>query len=361
MSKTFIISGGGTGGHIFPALSIAWELQQRYPDAKIQFIGASGKMEMDRVPAAGFPILGVPIAGINRQKPWKSWNVPFKLIYALLRCRSIIRKLKPSVVIGTGGYASGPALFMAQRMGIPTLVQEQNSYAGITNIRLGTKASLVCTAYKNAERFFPAGKVRLTGNPIRKAFTNALPDAAESKKALGFDARKKVLLVLGGSLGARAMNVQMAASMAALNAQGWQILWQCGKLYEEEYAPMATPQTHIQAFIEDMATAYAAADAIVSRAGAGTLSELCLVGKASVLIPSPNVAEDHQTHNARALSDKGAAVLITERELTQRFEVELAALARNKARRDRLGENIQKLALPRATEDIVDHIAALMK
>jgi len=278
-----------------------------------------------------------------------------------LRCRSIIRKLKPSVVIGTGGYASGPALFMAQRMGIPTLVQEQNSYAGITNIRLGAKASLVCTAYKNAERFFPAGKVRLTGNPIRKAFTNALPDAAESKQALGFDARKKVLLVLGGSLGARAMNVQMAASMAALNEQGWQILWQCGKLYEEEYAPMATPQTHIQAFIDDMATAYAAADAIVSRAGAGTLSELCLVGKASVLIPSPNVAEDHQTHNARALSDKGAAVLIPERELTQRFEIELAALARNKARRDRLGENIQKLALPRATEDIVDHIAALMK
>jgi UDP-N-acetylglucosamine--N-acetylmuramyl-(pentapeptide) pyrophosphoryl-undecaprenol N-acetylglucosamine transferase len=361
MSKTFIISGGGTGGHIFPALSIAWELQQRYPDAKIQFIGASGKMEMDRVPAAGFPILGVPIAGINRQKPWKSWNVPFKLIYALWRCRSIIRKLKPSVVIGTGGYASGPALFIAQRMGIPTLVQEQNSYAGITNIRLGAKASLVCTAYKNAERFFPTGKVRLTGNPIRKAFTNALPDAAESKQALGFDARKKVLLVLGGSLGARAINVQMAASMSALNAQGWQILWQCGKLYEEEYAPMATPQTHIQAFIDDMATAYAAADAIVSRAGAGTLSELCLVGKASVLIPSPNVAEDHQTHNARALSDKGAAVLIPERELTQRFEVELAALARNKARRDRLGENIQKLALPRATEDILDHIAALMK
>ena len=361
MSKTFIISGGGTGGHIFPALSIALELQRRYPEAKIQFIGASGKMEMDRVPKAGFPILGVPIAGINRQKPWKSWNVPFKLIYALWRCRSIIRKLKPNVVIGTGGYASGPALFMAQRMGIPTLVQEQNSYAGITNIRLGAKASLICTAYKNAERFFPAGKVRLTGNPIRKAFTNTLPDSVESKKSLGFDPHKKVLLVLGGSLGARAMNVQMAASMTALNAQGWQILWQCGKLYEEEYAPMATSQTYIQAFIDDMATAYSAADAIVSRAGAGTLSELCLVGKASILIPSPNMAEDHQTHNARALSDKGAAVLIPEKELMERFEIELAALAKNKARRDRLGENIQKLALPRATEDIVDHITALMK
>ena len=361
MSKTFIISGGGTGGHIFPALSIALELQQRYPEAKIQFIGASGKMEMDRVPAAGFPILGVPIAGINRKKPWKSWNVPFKLIYALWRCQSIIKKLKPSVVIGTGGYASGPALFIAQRMGIPTLIQEQNSYAGITNIRLGTKASLVCTAYKNAERFFPAGKVRLTGNPIRKAFVDRLPDAFESKKALGFEASKKVLLVLGGSLGARAINDQMAASMATLNVQGWQILWQCGKLYEDEYAAMATSQTHIQAFIDDMATAYAAADTIVSRAGAGTLSELCLVGKASVLIPSPNVAEDHQTHNARALSDKGAAVLIHERELTQRFEIELAELAINKVHRDSMGENIKKLALPHATEDIVDHIEVLMK
>jgi len=361
MSQTFIISGGGTGGHIFPALSIAWELQQRFPESQIHFIGAKGKMEMDRVPAAGFPITGVPIAGINRQKPWKSWNVPFKLIYALWRCRSILKKLKPAVVIGTGGYASGPALFMAQRMGIPTLVQEQNSFAGVTNIRLGAKANLICTAYKNAERFFPAAKVRLTGNPIRKAFTNPLPDAIESKSALGFDPKKKVLLILGGSLGARAMNVQLAQSKDVLVKQGWQILWQCGKLYEAEYAHLSNKDVHVQAFIEDMATAYAAADAIVSRAGAGTLSELCLVGRPSVLIPSPNVAEDHQTHNARALSDKGAAILIPERELAQRFEVELAALARNKARRDRLAENIEKLALPRATEDIVDLIIALMK
>jgi len=361
MKQTFIISGGGTGGHIFPALSIAWELQRRFPDAGIHFIGAKGKMEMDRVPAAGFPITGVPIAGINRQKPWKSWNVPFKLIYALLRCRSILKKLKPAVVIGTGGYASGPALFMAQRLGIPTLVQEQNSFAGVTNIKLGAKANLICTAYKNAERFFPATKVRLTGNPIRKAFTKALPDAKESKIGLGFDPNKKLLLILGGSLGARAINVQMAQSMEALVKQGWQILWQCGKLYEEEYAGLSTAEVHVQAFIEDMATTYAASDAIVSRAGAGTLSELCLVGRPSILIPSPNVAEDHQTHNARALSDKGAAILIPERELAQRFEVELAALERNQARRDRLAENIEKLALPQATEDIVDHIIALMK
>jgi len=361
MNKTFIISGGGTGGHIFPALSIAWELQQRYPDSKIQFIGAKGKMEMDRVPKAGFDIIGVPIGGINRQQPWKSWNVPFKLVYALWRCRSILRKLKPSVVIGTGGYASGPALFMAQRMGIPTLVQEQNSYAGITNIRLGAKANLICTAYKNVERFFPSDKVRLTGNPIRKEFRSPLPNNVDSKKKLGFDARKKVLLVLGGSLGARAINAQMNASLDILRGQGWQILWQCGKLYEKEYVPHSSDDSKIQAFIDDMATAYAAAEVIVSRAGAGTLSELCLIGKAAILIPSPNVSEDHQTHNARALSDNGAAILIPERELAKRFEIELAALAKNKARRDRLGENIKKLGRPCATEDIVDHITRLMK
>ena len=361
MSHTFIISGGGTGGHIFPALSIASELKQRFPDATILFIGAKGKMEMDRVPKAGFPIIGVPIAGINRQKPWKSWNVPFKLIYALWLCRSVIKKYRPAVVIGTGGYASGPALFMAQRMGIPTLVQEQNSYAGLTNKRLGAKASVICTGYSNAARFFPSEKVRLTGNPVRKVFTKELPNGDECKKALGFTTDKKVLLVLGGSLGARAINIQMAASLARLNEQGWQILWQCGKLYESEYIKMSNEHSKVQAFIEDMTTAYGAADVIISRAGAGTLSELCLVGKPSILIPSPNVAEDHQTHNAKALSEQEAAVLIPEQDLAERFDIELDALAKDKELRDKLSENIQKLAQPNATNEIINYIVSLIQ
>ena len=361
MSKrSFIISGGGTGGHIFPALSIADELRSRYPDAHIQFVGALGKMEMDRVPQAGYPIIGVPIAGINRQKPWKSWNVPFKLLWALVKSRAIIRKHKPDVVVGTGGYASGPALLMAQRMGVPTVVQEQNSFAGVTNVRLGRKATYICTAYKNAERFFPKEKVRLTGNPIRKAFTEALPNAVESKKALGFGADRPLLLVLGGSLGARAINEQMAKSLDMLEKQGWNIMWQCGKLYEEEYVGLRRNGVRVQAFIEDMLTAYAAADAIISRAGAGTLSELCLIGKPAVLIPSPNVAEDHQTHNAKALSNNGAAILIAESEMQERFEAELGALARNEGRRKRLGENINALALPNATKDIADLVEKII-
>ena len=360
MSKSFIISGGGTGGHIFPALSIANGLRVQYPDAEIHFIGAKGKMEMTRVPAAGFKITGVPIAGINRQKPWKSWSVPFKLVYALWLCRKILKTLKPDAVIGTGGYASGPALFMAQRMGIPTLVQEQNSFAGVTNIKLGAKAKAICTAYKNAERFFPSGKVHLTGNPVREAFTNPLPKQAECKMKLGLDPKRPTLLILGGSLGARAVNQQMEKSLPTLLQQGWQIFWQCGKLYEDEYVSLTSETVKVHAFIDDMATAYAAADAIASRAGAGTLSELCLIGKAAVLIPSPNVAEDHQTHNARALSEKGAAVLIPEIELDQRFTIELEALYQNTKRRDRLGENIKKLALPHATQDICTLISELI-
>jgi len=359
MKRTFIISGGGTGGHIFPALSIASELKRRHPEATIHFVGARGKMEMQRVPAAGFEITGVPIAGINRQKPWKSWSVPFKLVYALWLCRSVMKKFQPAVVIGTGGYASGPALYMAQKMGIPTLVQEQNSYAGVTNVKLGDGAKLICTAYPNAQRFFPGSKVRLTGNPVREAFTEALPEAKASKSSLGFDPEKPLLLILGGSLGARAINVHIDKSLEALKAQGWQIMWQCGKLYEKEYIGRTGKGVVVSAFIDDMAKAYAAADAIVSRAGAGTLSELCLIGKPALLVPSPNVAEDHQTHNAKALSEKGAAVLIPETELDQRFTVELEALLRNDKRGTLMGARIKSLALPRATADIVDLIEEL--
>ena len=359
MGKTFIISGGGTGGHIFPALSIATELKKRHPKATIHFVGASGKMEMTKVPAAGFEITGVPIAGINRKKPWKSWSVPFKLVYALWLCRKIIRKIKPDVVIGTGGYASGPALLMAQRMGIPTLVQEQNSFAGVTNVRLGHKANFICTAYANAEKFFPLQKVHLTGNPVREAFTKALPEQSASKTQLGFISERPLLLVLGGSLGAREVNKHIDKSLEHLKEQGWQLLWQCGKLYEKEYLARTQSGVIVSAFIDDMPAAYAAADVIVSRAGAGTLSELCLIGKPAILIPSPNVAEDHQTHNAKALSEKGAAVLIAENDLEERFIVELKALHVSGRRGEQIGANIKKLALPNATKDIANLIEQL--
>ena len=359
MGKTFIISGGGTGGHIFPALSIATELKRRHPQATIHFIGASGKMEMTRVPAAGFEITGVPIAGINRKKPWKSWNVPFKLVYALWLCRNIIKKIKPDVVIGTGGYASGPALLMAQRMGIPTLVQEKNSFAGVTNVRLGHKANFICTAYANAEKFFPSEKVHLTGNPVREAFTKALPEQSASKTKLGFMSEKPLLLILGGSLGASEINKHVDKSLELLKEQGWQLLWQCGKLYEKEYVSKTQSGVVVSAFIDDMPAAYAAADVIVSRAGAGTLSELCLIGKPAILIPSPNVAEDHQTHNAKALSEKGAAVLIAENELDERFTAELSALYNSSRRGKLIGANIKKLAQPNATNDIANLIEQL--
>ena len=358
MARTFIISGGGTGGHIFPAVSIANALKKRHPNATIHFVGALGKMEMTKVPASGYPITGVPIAGINRKKPWKSWNVPFKLLIALSRCRKLLKSMSPDVVIGTGGYASGPVLLMAQRMGIPTIVQEQNSYAGITNIRLGKKAQYICTAYENAARFFPKARVRLTGNPIREVFTRALPNQNTCKKQLGFNPSKKLLLVLGGSLGAKAINKQIAKNLVHIMNQGWQVMWQCGKLYEKEYQGMTRDGAQVQAFIENMSVAYAAADGIVSRAGAGTLSELCVIGKPALIIPSPNVAEDHQTHNAMALSEKHAAILVKENEMNDLLLDKLAALKDPDTAKN-MGIAIKSLALPKATEDIVNLIDAL--
>ncbi len=358
MSKTYIISGGGTGGHIFPALSIAREIQAREPSAHIHFIGALGRMEMERVPAAGFPITGLHIAGINRQQPWKSWNVPFKLLHSLLTVRALLRRLKPVAVIGTGGYASGPALLMAQRMGIPTLVQEQNSFAGLTNRRLGKAARYVCTAYESAARFFPAERVRLTGNPVRDWLTQPLPAKASGLEQWGFDNDRPLLLVLGGSLGARALNERMHKDFADLLEMGWQILWQCGGLYADDYASLEAQGLRVQPFIDDMASAYAAADLIVSRAGAGTLSELCLVGKPTVLVPSPNVADDHQTHNARALSDEQAAVLLPEQELAQLSQL-LRELLQKPERREALGAAMKRMALPGATADIVDLIYSM--
>jgi UDP-N-acetylglucosamine--N-acetylmuramyl-(pentapeptide) pyrophosphoryl-undecaprenol N-acetylglucosamine transferase len=248
---------------------------------------------------------------------------------------------------------------MAQHMGIPTLVQEQNSFAGVTNVRLGHKANFICTAYANAEKFFPSEKVHLTGNPVREAFTKALPEQSASKTQLGFISEKPLLLILGGSLGASEVNKHIDKSLELLKEQGWQLLWQCGKLYEKEYVSKTQSGVVVSAFIDDMPAAYAAADVIVSRAGAGTLSELCLIGKPAILIPSPNVAEDHQTHNAKALSEKGAAVLIAENELDERFTVELSALYNSSRRGKLIGANIKKLAQPNATNDIANLIEQL--
>lgn len=358
MNKTYILSGGGTGGHIFPALSIADEIMRRQPNATVHFIGALGRMEMDRVPKAGYPITGLHVSGFNRNKPWTFPKTVLQLLLSLWEVRRVLRKLQPDAVIGTGGFASGPALKMAQSMGIPTLVQEQNSFAGITNKSLAKKAHYVCTAYENAASFFPAEKVILTGNPVREKFTKALPTTLEAQKNLGFSGQRPVLLVLGGSLGARAINQQIADSLPALMESGWDVFWQCGKAYEEQYRSLETDRVKVRAFIADMEVAYGAATCIISRAGAGTLSELCLVGKPAILIPSPNVAEDHQTHNARALSEKEAAVLLPEKEL-EKLVTLLNELLYDEERRLTLSKNILALALPRATSDIVDLIEKL--
>lgn len=351
----FLISGGGTGGHIFPAVSIGQELQRRLPGADIRFVGARGRMEMQRVPAAGFPITGLPIAGLQRKKWWKNLALPYKIAASLYQSYRLLKRFKPHAVIGTGGYASLPLLWTAQRLGIPTYVQEQNSFPGMTNKLLGKKARRVFTAYDEAAAYFPPGKAVLTGNPVRSDLSHRLPPAAEAKRHFGLDDAKPVILVLGGSLGAAAINRQVARWIQEGLPANAQMIWQTGKLYYDRYKHLERPGVRIVPFIKEMDRAYAAADLIISRAGAGTLSELALVGKPVILIPSPNVAEDHQTKNARAFSRHEAAVLLPEKQL-DRLPAEVEKLLADEALRRRLAENIKKQARPDATRHIVDHI-----
>lgn len=356
MIQRVLISGGGTGGHIFPALSIASAIKRRNPEAKILFVGALGRMEMERVPAAGYEIVGLPVAGFDRKRPWRNFGVLFKLWKSIRMARKIVKDFKPEIAIGVGGYASGPTLKAAQKAGVPTLLQEQNSYAGVTNKLLAPKADAICTAYEGMDRFFPADRIILTGNPVRAALTECELSQHDAKKALGFDPARPLVLVVGGSLGARTINLAMANGLDSLLDGTTQILWQTGRNGEEIGRKAVEGRTDVKAtpFISDMATAYRAADLVVSRAGAGTISELQVLAKPAILVPSPNVAEDHQRKNAFALASRNAAVMILDDKAVEELPGEIRKMVTDHVERDLLVENISKMALTQSDDRIAD-------
>ncbi len=356
----FILSGGGTGGHIYPAIAIANELKKRFPDAAFLFVGAADKMEMKKVPQAGYQIEGLWIAGLQRKLTLQNALFPFKLFSSLLKSRSIIKAFKPDVVIGTGGFASGPLLQIATTFNIPTVIQEQNSYPGITNKILSKKAHSICVAYENLEAYFPKNKLVLTGNPVRQDLLNSDEKRTEGIAYFKLNATKKTILVLGGSLGARRINQLIEKELPFFEKQNVQIIWQCGSFYFEDYKKYNSQNVQVTAFIDRMDLVYAAADLIISRAGASSVSELALVGKPVVFIPSPNVAEDHQTKNAKAIVEKKGALLLKESELEVQFEPLFTDLLSNETLQKELSVNIKKLAKPNATLDIVNEIIKLV-
>ena len=351
-----IMSGGGTGGHIFPALAIANEIKKRKPEAEILFVGAKGRMEMEKVPAAGYPIKALWISGINRTKMWKNLALPFKLISSLFTSWRILSSYKPDFVVGTGGFASGAVLYVAQKMGIPTFIQEQNSYPGITNKLLQKNARKIFTAYDGLEKFFSKDKIVKTGNPIRKAIYESQVDKAEALQKFGLSADKKTLLSIGGSLGANPLNQAVKNILPEIEKAGYQVIWQTGKNAFEAYKQYQNDTVKVVPFIAKMQDAYASADVIISRAGAGTISELCLVGKPVILVPSPYVAEDHQSKNAKALSDNNAAVYINEKNLNDELWKNIDELFVDSEKYNKISSNIKKMALPEATAEIVDNI-----
>lgn len=358
-----IISGGGTGGHIFPAVSIANAIKAQRPDAKILFVGAIGRMEMQRVPAAGYEIKGLPICGFDRKNLLKNIKVLYMIWKSQRMAKQIIREFKPQVAVGVGGYASGPTLNKAAAMGIPCLIQEQNSYAGVTNKLLAKKAEKICVAYEGMERFFPAEKIILTGNPVRQALLDATISREEAIKAQALDPAKKTILLVGGSLGARTINESVLQHLDLVRSSNVQFIWQTGKYYSAEIAKrlqgMEIPNLKVTDFITDMGVAYRAADLVISRAGASSISEFCLIGKPVILVPSPNVAEDHQTKNALALSTKDAAIYVKDSEAPSTL-LELAVKTVNdEARLKSLSENILKLALPDSAKIIADEVIRL--
>jgi UDP-N-acetylglucosamine--N-acetylmuramyl-(pentapeptide) pyrophosphoryl-undecaprenol N-acetylglucosamine transferase len=364
MSKLrFIISGGGTGGHIFPAIAIADELKKRYPTAEFLFVGAQGRMEMEKVPQAGYAIEGLWISGLQRKLTLNNLSFPLKVISSLWKSRRILKKFPADFAIGTGGYASGPLLYAAAQKGIPCLIQEQNSYPGITNKILAAKAASICVAYENMQRFFPADKITLSGNPLRANLTSNLPRKESAYQKLGLNPQRKTILILGGSLGARRINELIAAIINDLTEQSLNIIWQCGKLYYESLSRQFThlaPEHQLHAFLNNMDEAFAAADLVISRAGANTLSELAALGKASILIPSPNVAEDHQTKNATYLKDREAALLFKENGSPTDLLKILSDLLSADTEIKKLEQNILKLALPHASATIVDEIDKIL-
>ncbi|WP_290099283.1 undecaprenyldiphospho-muramoylpentapeptide beta-N-acetylglucosaminyltransferase [uncultured Bacteroides sp.] len=371
-----IISGGGTGGHIFPAISIANAIKELCPDAEILFVGAEGRMEMQRVPDAGYRIIGLPVAGFDRKHLWKNFSVLLKLIRSQWKAWSIIKEFRPQVAVGVGGYASGPTLKTAGIMGIPTLIQEQNSYAGVTNKLLAQKACKICVAYEGMEKFFPAEKIIMTGNPVRQNLLGHSILHADAVKYFGLNPERKTILILGGSLGARTINQTLTASLDVVRAHpDVQFIWQTGKIYIDQVRETITtatgevvrnphistiPNLYVTDFIKDMANAYAAADLVISRAGAGSISEFCLLHKPVILVPSPNVAEDHQTKNALALADKNAAIYVKDIEAKDKLLPTALETISNPQKLKDLSENIARLALPNSATVIAKEVLKLI-
>ena len=357
MKHRFIISGGGTGGHIFPAISIANALKKQMPDAEILFVGALGRMEMERVPAAGYPIEGLPVSGFDRKNMLRNIKVLWNLIHSMVLARRIISRFKPEVVIGVGGYASAPTLRAASALGIPTLIQEQNSYAGVTNKLLAKKAKKICVAYEGMERFFEKDKIILTGNPVRQDLFAIAPKTVEAYNFFGLDSEKKTILVVGGSLGARTINQSIIAGLDKLLKTDVQVIWQTGKFYidnaRKSSEQFVSPDLLVTDFVARMDLAYSIADLVISRAGASSISELCLLAKPVILVPSPNVAEDHQTQNALALVRKDAAIMIKDTDAVNQLVDKSIELIQNESELIKLSFNIQKLA----EKDSADRIA----
>ena len=358
-----IISGGGTGGHIFPAVSIANAVKAMRPDAKILFVGALGRMEMQRVPAAGYEIKGLPICGFDRKNLLKNVKVLYKIWKSQRMAKKIIKDFRPQVAVGVGGYASGPTLNQAAAMGIPCLIQEQNSYAGVTNKLLAKKAEKICVAYEGMERFFPAEKIILTGNPVRQALLDTTISREDAIRSFGLDAEKKTILLVGGSLGARTINESMLRHLDLIKESGLQFIWQTGKYYSAEIADRMKgqdlPNLKVTDFITDMGAAYRAADLVISRAGASSISEFCLIGKPVILVPSPNVAEDHQTKNALALSTRDAAIYIKDAEAPDVLLQTAIETVNDAAKLKSLSENVLKLALPDSANIIAKEVINL--
>ena len=354
-----IVSGGGTGGHIYPALAIATELKNKISGSEVLFVGALGKMEMEKVPKAGYQIKGVWISGFQRSLSLQNILFPLKLIVSLFQAFFIIKQFKPTIVVGTGGFASGPVLQVAQWLGLPTLIQEQNSYPGITNRLLSKKVDSICVAFEGMDRFFPLHKIKMTGNPIRSMDLN-VNSSKDAKQFFGLDKNKKTLAIIGGSLGAKKINELIASKIEFIKHLDLQILWQCGELYYEEFKNKAEESVVIQPFVYDMNQFYNAADFIISRAGAGSLSELCSVGKPLILIPSPNVTANHQFHNADALARKGAAMVIKENELPAQFETVFTSLVTDNVAQEKMSLALKSLAKTDASKAIVNEMIALL-
>ena len=361
-----IISGGGTGGHIFPAISIANAIKQLEPTANILFVGALGRMEMQRVPDAGYDIKGLPVCGFDRKHLWKNIKVLYKLWQSRRLAKAIIKEFKPNAAVGVGGYASGPTLNQCASLGVPYLIQEQNSYAGVTNKLLAKRASKICVAYEGMDRFFPSEKIILTGNPVRQNILQTNISKADARKAFQLDPEKKTILIIGGSLGARTINESILQHLSDIRNSDVQFIWQTGKVYKEAIAkrlegeePLAN--LHVTDFISDMASAYAAADMVISRAGASSISEFCLLGMPVILVPSPNVAEDHQTKNALALVNKQAAVYVKDAEAPEKLINTALSIVNDESKLNELHQNILGMALKNSAERIAEEVLKIAK